>query len=134
MDVFPTLLELSGAAQPAGQVLDGESLVPLWRNPSSRLNRDAIYVHFPGYLEGYGAGSWRTSPVGTIHAGDFKLLEFFEDGRLELYDLRVDLSERNNLARKMPEKVRELHGKLVAWRKELNAAMPRMKTGAKEKD
>src|SRR5206468_3294223 len=87
------------------------------------LHRDAIYWHFPGYL-GAGEKSWRTTPVGAIRSGDWKLLEFFEDDRLELYNLRDDLSEKNNLAAKMPEKTKELHAKLLAWRAELKAPMP----------
>jgi arylsulfatase A-like enzyme len=126
VDIFPTFLELAGAAKPS-QALDGKSMVPMFKDPSAKLDRDALYVHFPGYLEGYGSGQWRTAPVGTIQAGDWKLLEFFETGKLELYNLRDDLGERTNLAEKMPEKVRDLHAKLVAWRKDVNAAMPKPK-------
>jgi arylsulfatase A-like enzyme len=126
VDVYPTFLELAAAAKPA-QPLDGTSLVPLLRDASAKVERDAIYVHFPGYLEGNGPGKWRTTPVGTIQAGAWKLLEFFETGKLELYNLRDDLGEKINLAEKMPDKARELHAKLVAWRKDLNAAMPKAK-------
>ena len=101
-------------------------MVPLFKDPTAKLDREAIYFHFPGYLEG-GTDGWRTTPVSTIRAGDWKLLEFFEDGRLELYNLKDDLSEKNNLAAKMPEKVKELHQKLIAWRTKINAAMPKMK-------
>jgi arylsulfatase A-like enzyme len=80
VDIFPTFLEIAGAKAPK-QTLDGVSLVPLFKDAQAKLPRDAIYVHFPGYLEG-GPGHWRTTPVGTIRCGDFKLLEFFEDGRL----------------------------------------------------
>jgi len=51
-------------------------------------------------------------------------MEFFEDGRLELYNLRDDIGEKNNLAEKMPDKTKELHAKMLAWRKEINAPMP----------
>jgi len=87
------------------------------------LRRQAIYHHFPGYL-GAGQNTWRTTPVGVITAGDWKLMEFFEDGRLELYNLREDLGEKVNLAAERPEKARELHEKLVAWRKSVGAPMP----------
>jgi arylsulfatase A-like enzyme len=121
--VYPTLLEIAGSKPPAEYPLDGESLVPLLRDPSGSLKREAIYQHFPGYL-GIGPGQWRTTPVGLIHAGDWKLMEFFEDGRLELYNLRGDLGETKNLAEQMPEKTKELHAKLVAWRQAINAPMP----------
>jgi arylsulfatase A-like enzyme len=124
VDVYPTLLELAGAPKPP-QALDGESMVPLLKDASARLKRDAIYTHFPGYLEFQASGRWRTSPVGTIQTGDWKLLEFFETGRLELYNLRDDLGEKNNLAEKAPERVRELHTSLAEWRKSVNAAMPK---------
>ncbi len=124
VDVYATLLDLAGAPKPP-QSLDGESMLPLLKDPSARLKRDAIYTHFPGYLEGQVPGRWRTTPVGTIQMGDWKLLEFFETGRLELYNLRDDLGERSNLSEKMPDKTRELHTRLVEWRKSLNAAMPK---------
>ncbi|MFM9000082.1 MAG: sulfatase [Opitutia bacterium] len=122
VDLFPTLLELAGAAKPR-QVLDGESLVPLLTGKSATLRREAIYQHFPGYL-GSGPGLWRTTPVSLIHAGDWKLMEYLEDGKLELYNLREDIGETKNLAESMPDKAKELHAKLVAWRKEVNAPMP----------
>jgi arylsulfatase A-like enzyme len=123
VDVYPTLLDIAGAKPPADYPLDGESLVPLLRDAGGSLKRDAIYQHFPGYL-GIGQGQWRTTPVGLIHAGDWKLMEFFEDGRLELYNLRDDIGETKNLAAQMPDKAKELHAKLVAWRKAINAPMP----------
>ena len=127
VDLYPTLLEISGAPRPP-QVLDGESLVPLFRNPDAGLRRDAIYQHFPGYL-GAGRGTWRTTPVSLIHAGDWKLMEFLEDGRLELYNLRNDLGERKNLAGEMPEKTRELHARLLQWRRDVGARLPTKNEG-----
>ncbi len=122
VDLYPTFLELSGASKP-GQVLDGESLAGLFRNPESRLKRDAIYQHFPGYL-GAGGNQWRTTPVSLVHAGDWKLMEFLEDGRLELYNLGNDISEKENLSQKNPEKTAELLGKLKTWREGVRAPMP----------
>ena len=123
VDVYPTFLEIAGAKPPANYPLDGESLVPLFRDSTAKLQRDAIFQHFPGYL-GAGAGSWRTTPVGLVQSGDWKLMEFFEDHRLELYNLREDLGEKTNLAEKMPEKTRELHAKMLAWREAIHAPMP----------
>jgi len=123
VDVFPTFLELTGAKAPANQPLDGESLVGLFKNVNAQLQRDAIFQHFPGYL-GAGANNWRTTPVGIIEVGDWKLMEFFEDGRLELYNLKDDIGETMNLAQKMPEKTKELHNKMLAWRTAIKAPMP----------
>jgi len=123
VDIFPTFLELTGAPKPR-QVLDGESLVKLFRDPAAKLQRDAIYQHFPGYL-GSGPGLWRTTPVSLIQVGDWKLMEYLEDGRLELYNLREDIGETKNLAQTMPEKAKELHARLTAWRNEVNAPMPK---------
>ena len=63
-------------------------------------------------------------PSGAVRSGDFKLIEFFEDGRLELYNLRDDLGEQTDLAAQMPDKTKELHAKLVAWRNSVAAQMP----------
>ncbi len=125
VDIYPTFLELANAPAPA-QVLDGESLVTLWKQPESRLKRDAIFQHFPGYL-GAGKRHWRTTPVSLIQQGDWKLMEFFEDGRLELYNLQDDLSETRNLVTQNPDKAKELHERLKAWRQDINAQIPKRK-------
>ena len=122
VDIYPTLLEVAAAPKPR-QTLDGESLVKLFRDPGAKLQRDAIFQHFPGYL-GAGSGSWRTTPVSLIQSGDWKLMEFLEDGRLELYNLQDDIGETKNLATAHPEKAQELHKRLVAWRAEVSAPMP----------
>lgn len=122
VDMFPTLLEMSGAPKPQ-QTLDGESLVKVLRNPTVSLTRQAIYQHFPGYL-GAGANLWRTTPVSTIIAGDWKLMEFFEDDRLELYNLKNDIGETRNLAQTETARAKELHQKLISWRKEIGAKLP----------
>ena len=129
VDIFPSLLELTGAPKPR-QVLDGESLVKLWRDPAATLQRDAIFQHFPGYL-GSGPGLWRTTPVTIMQMGDWKLMEYLEDGKLELYNLRNDIGESKNLAKEMPDKAKELHGRMMAWRKEVNAPMPTKNDGTK---
>jgi arylsulfatase A-like enzyme len=125
VDLFPTFLDLASVKERPRQPLDGVSLLPLLGDPGAKLPREAIYAHFPGYLELGNAGRWRTTPVGFIRMGDWKLMEFFEDGRLELYNLKDDLGERNNLAERMPERARALQARLAAWRQELHAAMPR---------
>jgi arylsulfatase A-like enzyme len=123
VDIYPTLVALAGGKMPASQVFDGESLVPLLRDPKATLTRDAIFQHFPGYL-GAGADSWRTTPVSVIQSGEWKLMEFLEDGRLELYNLKDDLSEKKNLASTEPGRTKALHARLVAWRESVKAPMP----------
>jgi arylsulfatase A-like enzyme len=123
VDLYPTLLEIAGAKRPEDYPLDGVSYAPLLTGGKASLDREAIFWHFPGYL-GSGGGTWRTTPVGTIRRGDWKLMEFFEDGRLELYNLKSDLGETKNLAAEMPDKVRELQATLAAWRKDVGAPMP----------
>lgn len=130
VDVYPTFLEIAGAKAPADYPLDGESLVPLWRGSAPKLKREAIYQHFPGYL-GAGPGEWRTTPVGTIEVGDWKLMEFFEDHRLELYNLREDIGETKNLAEHFPDRTADLHAKMIAWREAIHAPMPTPNTDIK---
>ena len=129
VDLFPTLLELGGAnPADASQPLDGVSLVKvITQGGKGGLDREALYWHFPGYL-GAGENSWRTTPAGAIRAGDWKLLEYFEDDRLELYNLREDIGEKENVAAKFPARAQELHSKLIAWRKSINAPMPTKNT------
>ena len=122
VDVYPTLLEMAGAARPTRQTLDGRSIMPLLRGAGS-LGREAIFWHFPAYLQGSG-GTWRTTPAGAVRKGQWKLIEFFEDGRIELYNIDRDISEKNDLAEKMPEKAKELHVLLRNWRKSVNAKVP----------
>lgn len=127
IDLFPTILEMTGAPTPEGKLLDGESIVPLLKEQSD-LNREAIFWHFPAYLQGKAEGArdphFRTRPAGAVRAGDFKLIEYFEDGALELYNLADDIAEQNNLVDTIPEKAAELHQLMLAWRKAVNAPVP----------
>ncbi len=122
VDIYPTMLALAGAQKP-GQILDGESLKEIFEDENAKLKREAIFQHFPGYL-GAGDNRWRTTPVSLIHWGDWKLMEFLEEGKQELYNLANDPSEKENLTLKYPEKTKDLHDKLKAWRTEVNAPMP----------
>jgi len=122
VDFYPTLLEIAGAPSPRSQALDGESIISLLKGAGS-LKREAVFWHFPAYLEG-GGGTWRTTPAGAIRKGKWKLLEFFEDKHIELYNLDEDIGEKNNLSENMPEKAKELHKLLMDWRKSVNAEVP----------
>ena len=126
VDVYPTLLEVAGVDAPADTMLDGESLLPLFKR-SGQLEREALYWHFPAYLQGYTErhGAFRTTPAGAIRQGDYKLIEFFEDGTLELYNLAEDIGETENLAERMPEKTAELHERMNDWRAQVAAPVPR---------
>ena len=124
IDLYPTLLDIAGVERP-GQRPDGMSLMPLLTGTDA-LSARSLYWHFPAYLEmprGF-PGPWRTTPAGAIRRGDFKLIEFFEDGTLELYNLRSDMRETSNLAESMPEMAEVLHERLQAWREETGADMP----------
>ena len=124
VDLYPTLLAVAGAEKPANYTLDGVSyLEVLTSGGKAKLQRDSTYWHFPGYLGAQG-DNWRTTPAGAVRSGDFKLIEFFEDGRRELYNLRDDLSQKHNLASEQPEKAAELYKKLTTWRNEIHAPMP----------
>jgi arylsulfatase A-like enzyme len=122
VDFYPTFLEVAGVKPTSGYVLDGVSILPTLLTGKA-IERDAIYWHFPGYL-GAGNDKWRTKPAGAIRSGDFKLIEFFEDNHVELYNLKEDLSQKHDLAKERPELAKELHDKLIAWRKDTNAKMP----------
>ncbi len=115
VDFYPTFLETVGRKDTPKQVLDGESLMSLLRR-SGKLERDAIFWHYPHYHH--------STPAGAIRRGDWKLIEFFEDDRLELYNLEEDIAEAKNLAREKPEIARRLQRRLAGWRRSVNAAMP----------
>lgn len=116
-DYFPTILEMAGASIPANHIVDGESIVPLLKQ-NGTLKRDAIYWHYPHYHPG-GA-----TPYGAIREGDFRLVEFYEDNHIELYNIKEDVGETKDLALTNPEKAKELRVKLSAWRQQVGAQMP----------
>lgn len=124
VDLWPTFAELAAASSPpASQPLDGKSLLPLLDGRQNTLTRDALYWHFPGYL-GSANDTWRTTPVSMIREGDYKLLEFFEDGHVELYDVQKDLEQEHDLAAAEPELAQRLRTRLEAWRTEVGAPIP----------
>lgn len=127
-DFYPTFIELAGAEK-GQQILDGESLLPILLSEDAKLKRKALYWHFPAYLKMYRGmekshGYWRTTPASAIRKGDWKLIEYFEDNSLELYNLKEDIGETQNLVKTKPEKVKDLLLELKAWRTELHAPVP----------
>lgn len=116
-DIYPTFLEFAGVDPPSDQPLDGVSLTGPLRDPDAALDRDAIYWHLPHYHHG--------TPASAIRKGDLKLIEFFEDDSIALYDLAADIGETTNLADSRPEQANALRDDLAAWRKKVGARMPR---------
>lgn len=124
IDLYPTLVEQVGGAMPHGQIADGLSLAPILKGGDA-LERDALFFHFPAYLQAYEeAPGWRATPFGSIRMGRYKLIEFFEFGQLELYDLQEDSLESHNIALEKPEITAKLYERMQAWREETSAPVP----------
>ena len=117
-DFYPTFLELAGAAPARDYQVDGTSLLPLLNGKTERWERDAIFWHYPHY------GNQGGTPGSSVRMGDYKLIEFFEDGRRELYNLKDDPGEQNDLARAMPQLVRTMQERLTAWQQQVEARIP----------
>ena len=115
-DFYPTLLELTSLPRAPAQHLDGVSLVPLLKGGSIGPRR--LFWHYPHY------GNQGGAPCGFVRDGDWKLIEWYEDGRRELYNLHDDPGEQHDLARANPEKVKDLAARLNTWRGEVKAVMP----------
>jgi arylsulfatase A-like enzyme len=99
-------------------VADGLSLLPLLKDPSATLPRQSLHWHYPHY---HSAGA---TPHGAIRVGKWKLIEFFEDQHVELYDLANGTGEQTNLATRFPEKAEKLQIQLAQWRASVGAQMP----------
>jgi arylsulfatase A-like enzyme len=118
VDYFPTILDMAGIEQDGRPAGDGVSLVPLLRGDEKSWKQRALYWHYPHYSNQGG------KPGGAVRLGEYKLTEFYEDGKLELYNLKEDIGEKNDLAGRMPEKTKELHRLLKEWRSTVEAQMP----------
>ena len=117
IDLYPTLLDLAGIKPPTAQVLDGISLVSTFQGAKT-VDRPRLFWHFPCYVG-------KATPSSAVREGDFKLIEFFEDGgRIELFNLKTDPNEEQNLATTMPDKAAALSQSLRAWQKETGALLP----------
>ena len=118
-DFYPTILRACGVApRDENGPADGLDLMPLLTGTADTLPRDALFWHLPHYSNQGG------TPTGAVRRGDFKLIEFYEDNRVELYRLPEDAGENRDLSREMPERRNELHKLLKEWRQSVNAQMP----------
>jgi arylsulfatase A-like enzyme len=120
-DFYPTMLQMAGLPARPAQHRDGESFAALVEGRSRAPRRNAIFWHYPHY---HTSGH---RPAGAVRIGDFKLIEFYEDMHVELYDLRHDPSEQEDLSEKFPERAAKLRKMLHDWRKQVRAAMPERK-------
>jgi arylsulfatase A-like enzyme len=116
-DFYPTLLEAAELHPSSEQNLDGISFMPLLKE-KNKLGRDSIYWHYPHY------GNQGGTPGSSIRMGDYKLIEFFEDDRLELYNLKKDISEKDNIIKRYPDLAGKMKKKLAEWRKSVNGKIP----------
>lgn len=120
MDFYPTILEITGAPgnETHNKNVDGISLVPLLKDPTVSLNRDALFWHYPHYNVFIGI------PYSAIRVGDFKLIKYYEDGHTELYNLANDLSETHDLTESQPEITARLTKQLLDHLNQVGAQMP----------
>lgn len=120
-DLYPTILDLAGLPMRPEQHVDGVSLKSLLTGAEQSLDRDAIYFHLPHYHHINSMG-----PAGAIRRGDYKLIEVFETNEIELYNLRDDMGEENNIVLEQPGLAAEMREELHAWRDASGAKMTRV--------
>jgi arylsulfatase A-like enzyme len=120
VDMLPTICEAAGIELPGDRAIDGVSLMPVLREPSSALAREALFWHFPHYRG-------EIAPYSVMRQGDWKLIRRYETGEHELYNLRDDLSESRNLAETAADRVQSMSEKLDAWLAQVGAIVPRPK-------
>ncbi len=117
IDFYPTILELTGLTSMTKQDIDGLSLVSLLKGEKN-LNRKAIFWHYPHYH----GSTW--APGAAVRAGDWKLIEFYEEEKYELFNLKTDIGEKNDLSKTHPQEAMKLLNMLHLWQRELGAKMP----------
>jgi arylsulfatase A-like enzyme len=118
MDLLPTLLNATGIELPDDVTFDGLDLTPLLKDPGVKLDRESLHFHYPHYYS-------TTTPVSAVRSRDWKLLEYYEDKRVELFNLKEDLGETTNLTKEYPERTAQLRKQLQRWRNEVGAQEPR---------
>jgi arylsulfatase A-like enzyme len=122
LDFYPTFIEVAGVKNKAGNILDGVSLLPLITKNTTPA-RETFFWHYPSET-----GKWKPRMASCVRKGDYKLIQFYLDKRYELYNVKDDPSEKNNLVQSMPGKVDELKTILEKWKKDVNAEEPDVKT------
>jgi arylsulfatase A-like enzyme len=115
LDIFPTLMDLAKVEDYDGE-LDGSSFTTLFESDDKFLNDRPLFWHL--------ASRWKHGTCSVIRKGDYKLIQFLADGKLELYHLKNDASESENLAEIEPEKTKELLTELIEWRKANKVPLP----------
>lgn len=120
IDFFPTLLSMAGIRPPQESVIEGVDISPLLKKkkPSVDMNERPIFWHFPHY-----SNHGLQSPCGAVRKGDWKLIEYYENGTVQLFDIAHDMEEKNDLAASNPSKVDELRELLHQWRESVGAKM-----------
>ena len=120
-DYYPTLMEMLNLPALPQQHVDGRSFVPALK--SEEFDRGPIFWHFPHYSNhGY------QSPGGAVRSGRYKLLEYYENGTVQVFDLENDIGERNDISELRPKLTEELKEVLHNCRDEVDAKMPYPKT------
>lgn len=121
-DLYPTLLGLAGLAKPQNHPLDGVDLSPLLQGKKDELKQRPLYLYYPKYAQfKEKTKRWGNSWRNVIYDGDYKLIESVEYDKYELYNIKDDIKEANDLSRKQPERLDNMKKKLHAWMKEVGA-------------
>jgi arylsulfatase A-like enzyme len=118
-DLYPTILELSDLPTRSVQHCDGVSLAGLIKGTSASLERPALFWHFPHY-----SNHGMQSPCAAIRVGDYKLIEYFENNTIQLFNLEADLGELDDISKVEPAKADELRQMLHRWFADVGAQMP----------
>ena len=126
-DLYPTILQLAGLPLRPEQHVDGVGLKPLLTGKAESLGREAIYFHYPHYHHINTMG-----PAGAVRMGDYKLIEVYESGKVELYNLREDVGEQKDLAESMPELAARMKKMLHDWREASGSLMPTLNSEYQE--
>ena len=137
VDLYPTICEIADVELPENQVADGVTLVPVFKGKKTKLDQDGqprpLYWHFPAYLQSYREvydeqrdPLFRSRPCSVIRKGNWKLIQYFESGDLELFDLSKDLGESTNVAKSHPAVTEKLFSELKLWQAKTDAAIPKL--------
>lgn len=128
-DFYPTFLAMAGAKQRPNQHIDGINLTPLLKG-EKEINREALFWYYPHHSK------WEVYkvPVAAVRKGDWKLIHFMESEKYELYNLKDDIGEKNNLIIKNPSKANELKDLLINWKKDVKVLEPKINPNFKGKN